>query len=273
MLRAVTFDLWETLIHEDPACEAPRRDYRVREVGRVLREHRIDVSQEALERAHKNVLERMEPFWGASLDLSILEQTKMFIEAAIGSAEGRLAPAALLEASKHYGEAALKCPPKLAEGARAVLTAARAAGLRMALLCNTGRTPGKVLRDILTQFDMKNCFDVLCFSDEARLRKPAAEFFTRALTRLSVRADEAAHVGDQPETDLAGARAAGMRAIYLRLPGKPEAPVGLADHTIAAITELPEVLGKLMASVVPAQTPGGPRTPLTTDLGKETTHL
>jgi len=274
MLRAITFDLWETLIHEGPDCEEPRRDYRVQEVGRVLRDNKLSVETASLVRAHKDVLIKLDPFWGANLDLSILEQTKMFIEGATGSTvDGRLAPAALLEASRHYGEAAMKFPPKPAEGARAVLAACRASGLRMALLCNTGRTPGKVLRDLLQQFDMKAFFDVLCFSDEVRLRKPAVDFFARALQRMNVRPEEAVHVGDQPETDLAGARATGMRTVHVRRAGAPEAEAGMADYVITGIGQLPEVLGKLMTSPSPAPTPGTPKTPRPSDFGRETTHL
>jgi putative hydrolase of the HAD superfamily len=274
MLRAVTFDLWETLIQEDAACEAPRRDYRVREIGRLLRDAKLPVTDEALVAAHREVFVKMEPFWGSNLDISILEQAKMFIECALGGAvDGKLPPALLLESAKHYGEAAMKFPPKQSDGARAVLAATRASGLRLALLCNTGRTPGKVLRDLLAQFEMKAFFDVLCFSDEVRIRKPAAEFFTRALTRLGVRPDESVHVGDMPDTDLVGARAAGMRTVHVRRDGTPAAAAGLADHVIATISQLPEVLGRLMSSPQSAPTPGPPKTPRPSDFGKETTHL
>ena len=70
-------------------------------------------------------------------------------------------------------------------------------------------------------------------SDEVRLRKPAPEFFTRTLSRLGIQPSEAVHLGDRLDSDIAGARAAGMGAIYLQHadspappPGAPPAPPG-----------------------------------------------
>ncbi len=275
MLRAVTFDLWETLILEDPEADAPRRDYRIAEIGRIVRAAGIELEDAALEQAHADVFKKMDPYWSSNLDLSMIEQTKMFLEMAIkGTLDAKLPPASLLEAARHYSEAALRFPPKPVQGAAAVLAAIRANGVRIALLCNTGRTPGKVLRDILNDLEMKQYFDVLCFSDEIRLRKPATEFFTRALSRLGVRGDESMHVGDNPETDLKGARSAGMQTVHVRHPGKPAAALDLVDHTITTISELPAIIGKLLTSgardlhaTPPANTPP----PM--DLGRETRHM
>jgi putative hydrolase of the HAD superfamily len=54
------------------------------------------------------------------------------------------------------------------------------------------------------------------FSDDVGLRKPHPEIFHRTLSALGVAPAEAAHVGDDVNTDVAGARGVGMRAIHLR---------------------------------------------------------
>ena len=243
MLRAVTFDLWETLIHEDPTLEGPRRSHRVREIAAIVAKHGFSPSAEAWEKAHRDVLIKMDAYWSSSLDTSVLEQARFFIELAVGKGiDGKIPGASLLDCAKHYGEAALKHPPQVAEGAKSVLQVARACGLRLGLICNTGRTPGKVLRDLLKQFGMVDCFDSLFFSDEGRLRKPAKDVFLKTLQRLGAEPGGAPHVGDQPDTDLAGARASGMRSIYLKRSGGPDAE---ADYVISNISELPAILGKL----------------------------
>ncbi len=243
MLRAVTFDLWETLIHEDASLEAVRRNHRISEIGAIAAKHGITPTREAWEKAHREVLIKMDAYWSASLDTSVVEQAKFFIELAAGRAvDGKLPGGALLECAKHYGEAALKYPPMAAEGAKAVLQVTHACGLRLGLICNTGRTPGKVLREILKNFGMAELFDAVFFSDEARIRKPAKEVFTKMLQRLGADVGDAIHVGDQPATDLAGARAAGMRCVHLR---RPDSSAADADYTISSINELPTILGKL----------------------------
>jgi putative hydrolase of the HAD superfamily len=63
---------------------------------------------------------------------------------------------------------------------------------------------------------MEPCFDVVIYSDELdgrSARKPAAAPFAAALGALGVVAENAVFVGDRPDKDVAGAVAAGMRAI------------------------------------------------------------
>ena len=60
--------------------------------------------------------------------------------------------------------------------------------------------------------------DTILISDADGISKPQPEIFYRALQRLNANPAHAVFVGDQPEVDMAGARAAGMRAIWRRDP-------------------------------------------------------
>ena len=104
--------------------------------------------------------------------------------------------------------------PDITPGAVEAVRELRARGLRLGLISNTGRTPGRVLRRLLEDADLLPCFDVLVFSDEARVRKPAAAIFRRVLDQTRVDPARAVHVGDDAVSDVAGARGAGMRAIH-----------------------------------------------------------
>jgi putative hydrolase of the HAD superfamily len=72
-----------------------------------------------------------------------------------------------------------------------------------------------MLRLILERLDLAAYLSVLTFSDEVGLRKPHPEIFLRTLSELSVAPADAVHIGDDETTDMAGARAIGMRAIHL----------------------------------------------------------
>jgi putative hydrolase of the HAD superfamily len=72
-----------------------------------------------------------------------------------------------------------------------------------------------MLRLVLERLGLAPYLRALSFSDEVGLRKPHPEIFRRTLTSLGVAAAEAAHIGDDARTDVAGARAFGMRAIHL----------------------------------------------------------
>lgn len=70
-------------------------------------------------------------------------------------------------------------------------------------------------RSKLAALGLADCFDVVVFSDEAgrAFRKPHPAPFRRALTGLGLPAPDVVMIGDRPDKDIAGALAAGMRAV------------------------------------------------------------
>lgn len=83
--------------------------------------------------------------------------------------------------------------------------------LRLAIVSNfDGRLSG-----ICDGLGIAGYFDALVMSGRAGWAKPDPRIFTHALTRLGVGAGEAVHVGDSQREDLAGAQAAGLRAVLV----------------------------------------------------------
>ncbi len=74
--------------------------------------------------------------------------------------------------------------------------------------------------------------------------KPEKSFFRLALEDSNLEAHEVAMVGDDPESDVAGAKHAGLKGVQVRT-GKydAEAETGRADLVLESFAELPEVLG------------------------------
>lgn len=75
-------------------------------------------------------------------------------------------------------------------------------------------------------------------SADAGAAKPDARVFQRGLELAGARADEAVHVGDSLENDVAGARALGIRALLVARDGG--APDGV--EAVSSLTELPALL-------------------------------
>ncbi len=71
--------------------------------------------------------------------------------------------------------------------------------------------------------------------------KPHAEAFAAALGALGVEPGEAVMVGDRPRDDIAGAKAAGMRAVLRPNPFVPAGPVE-PDAVIGSLGELLRVV-------------------------------
>ena len=87
---------------------------------------------------------------------------------------------------------------------------------RIALISDTAMSPGSVLRSVLERHGVAGYFDAMVFSDETGVSKPHPLAFETALSRLGVDVAHAVHIGDIERTDIAGAKAFGMRAILFR---------------------------------------------------------
>jgi len=234
--RAVTFDCWSTLIYErDPATAHALRTAALREAaGRAGVEAAPDAARAALDAAWQ----RHSELWTAGV--------------ASGAAE--MAGWALADLGVQDAEAAAALAPRLAEasrageilaldGAGATLERLAAAGVRRALVCDTGFSPGRVVRELLARAGLLALLEVTVFSDEAGVPKPHPRVFHAALTPLAVAPGEAAHVGDLRRTDVAGARAVGMRSVRLRWHHDDRSPLPDADVVADSHAHLREILG------------------------------
>ncbi len=68
---------------------------------------------------------------------------------------------------------------------------------------------------ILEGLEISSYFNSILISSQVGYAKPAAEIFHEALSRHGLKPDEVLHVGDSPETDIAGAASAGLEAVLL----------------------------------------------------------
>jgi HAD superfamily hydrolase (TIGR01458 family) len=79
--------------------------------------------------------------------------------------------------------------------------------------------------------------------------KPAAGFFTSALSRLQVSAGEAIMIGDDIEADVLGAQRAGITGVLVRtgkfLPEDLERADGSPDHVMDSIADVPDLVTRL----------------------------
>jgi putative hydrolase of the HAD superfamily len=99
---------------------------------------------------------------------------------------------------------------QLAATTHALLETLRGRGLKLALVSNAIDPPDLLHRD-LEELGVAQRLDVAVFSSEVGRRKPDPAIFRRALDALGVPPENALMVGDKLGTDIAGARALGMK--------------------------------------------------------------
>jgi putative hydrolase of the HAD superfamily len=99
--------------------------------------------------------------------------------------------------------------------------------------------------DKLDVSGLRGCFGAVVVSREVGIAKPDPRIFAIALDRLAVSAADSVFVGDTPKTDIVGAHAAGMKAIWLNRDNSPAQDGIVPDATIAALDELPAAIARL----------------------------
>ena len=147
------------------------------------------------------------------------------------------------EVAVAYREATLQPGLRTVPGATEAVRALADRGVRLGIVCDVGLTPSRVLRAELDRLGLLDAFAAWAFSDEVGVYKPDPRIFEHALAGLGVGARVAWHVGDRRDTDVAGARAAGMRAVRLTVEVDDPAPGPSADHVCADYDEVLAVLG------------------------------
>jgi putative hydrolase of the HAD superfamily len=97
------------------------------------------------------------------------------------------------------------------DDARPALDELRNAGLRLVCVSNWDIS----LPEVLERCGLADAFDGVVTSAGAGVKKPDPAIFMAALELAGCGADEAIHVGDTVAEDIAGAEAAGIRALHL----------------------------------------------------------
>jgi FMN phosphatase YigB (HAD superfamily) len=242
-LRAVTFDYWQTLVSER------RGEMRALQIARwetLLAEAGQPRTTEQLSAAFVANWQVFEDRWRTNTGQYGARQTVAFVAEQLGL---DLTDALRVALEEGYLDVGRTAPLHPAPGIASCLASLRAAGMRLGIVCDVGLTPSSVLRERLEGFGLLDAFDAWSFSDETGWFKPAAGAFHPALEGLGVDAADAAHIGDNERTDVAGAKAMGMLAVQYTglfeyaawLP--EQAPGELADHVIDDLEDLPSVLG------------------------------
>ena len=124
-------------------------------------------------------------------------------------------------------------------GARDALDEVRRRGMPMGVVSNTSFRH-EVIRYELDKHGLADHLAFVVASADYAVRKPHPLLFETAAARLGVAPRDIWFVGDRLDTDVAGARAAGMTAVWFRPPGSEE--VGSADLTVASWAELVELI-------------------------------
>ena len=101
---------------------------------------------------------------------------------------------------------------ELREGAKKLLKQAQCLS-KVGLISNFTYAP--VIYSSLRHLGINAFFNAIVVSDEIGWRKPSSKIFQEALNRLQIKATETVFIGDSPNEDIKGAKAAGLTTVFI----------------------------------------------------------
>ena len=244
--RAVTFDLWDTLVHDD--SDEPKRAASGR---RSKREERRHLVWEALNRdeptdrqlvwtAYDAVDAAFNVVWKEQHVTWPVDQRLELVLRGLG----RSHPGGWNDVVESTARMEVETPPDLIDGCRETLEAL-SDQYRLAIVSDAIVTPGTELRRLLATHEIERFFSAFAFSDEVGRSKPHPDMFSTALKGLGVAPDEAVHIGDRDHNDIRGAHAMGMKAVLFTATRDIDAGHTHADAVCGSYRELSRVIGGL----------------------------
>lgn len=224
-IRALTFDLDDTLWDNRPVLKGAEQSL-YEWLGRHYPRIKLRYSPADLQDLRQHILQQ-NPDLGH--DFTALRKTSLCIAAEASGYDHRVvepAFAVFLEARQRVTPYSDVVP---------VLQKLRGAGYCLGSLTNGTAD--------VQRTGLGHLFDFSLTAAAIGMAKPHPRMFEEACRQARVATAELAHIGDEPETDLAGAQNAGVTAIWINRRGLPTAP-GYAHHAeIRSMTELLSMLG------------------------------
>jgi len=218
MIKAITFDLWDTVFINDsdePKREAAGRLSKTLERRQLLKKYldkyepvsleMVTAVYDAVDAAFKKVWYEEHNTWQVSERLELI----------LTGLKRHLPEDELNELVRLHEEMELEFRPDFAPGVHEVLQILHEK-YKLAVISDTIFSPGRTLRKILDGEGLLKYFDVCIFSDELGRSKPEPALFQAACKDLSVTCRELVHIGDREHNDILGPQKLGAQAVLCR---------------------------------------------------------
>jgi putative hydrolase of the HAD superfamily len=209
MLKAVTFDFWNTLYKAAPYARGLRQVF----MAEIFARNHIDLAQEQIDAAEEVARTEWNRVWREEYRTPPAAD---WVRWMLDELLIQLPPEDFGLLADYFDRSLLEAEPgpTLIDGA-AKTVQRLAPRYKLGVISDSGLSTGKTLRHFLQRDGLLSCFTCTTFSDEVGVSKPHRRIFQITLDRLGAQPHEAVHVGDLIHSDIAGAKAIGMVAVRM----------------------------------------------------------
>ena len=246
-LKAVSFDLWDTIIDDD--SDEPKRRaqglrakpqqrrhllYQALNGHRPVTKQQVNAAFDAADAAFQKAWKQDSVTWPVAERLGVALKEL-----------GRDLPAdELAGLAQALGRMEVELPPDAIDGIGDALEEL-SGRYKLCIVSDTIVTPADGLRALLDGYGLKKYFSGFAFSDEVGHSKPHPDMFNSAAHQLGVEVTDMVHIGDRDHNDIKGAQGLGMKAVLFTAKRGVDRETTSADAICERHADLPAIIDRL----------------------------
>ena len=248
-MRAVTLDLWLTLISEPDGSNLSSNRRRLRADGAlaVLAEHGEFCDRARVIEVFDVVSETISADHELGLDMYFYDRIVQTLAMLDEGLPDRVGPQGIERLWEVIDESLDESPPILMPGALEAVQELSRKPVKLGIISNTGNSSCRAYGRMFEAMGIDGFFDVVALSNELAMAKPSPQIFHHTLSALGVEPGHALHVGDNPVADVAGAAAVGMKTAWLTATNRADLTVQ-PDYFAIDISEIPSIVDSWLAA-------------------------
>ncbi len=237
MVKAITFDCWDTLLDDDASRTKKRKEY----FRQIFNENGFPMTEAEIDELF---LKEATLFQNHIVEHRKTQNSEMRVKTIVELAHVDIPASEMGKMADYCDRIAFEYRPPVVTGVKDVLEVLTKS-YKLAVICNTGWHSGGTVRQLLEEYNFTIYFSHLTFSDEAGIAKPHKQIFEYTLDKLNCRTEDAVHIGDSEYSDIVGAKEAKMRAILFTGVNDKYKDDNSADVTISTYDHLLDILEKM----------------------------
>lgn len=247
MIKAVTFDLWDTIVFDD--SDEPKRAAQGLRSKKAERRHLLwqalnaiePISQDQVSLAYDVADAAFNKVWhDQHVTWTIQDRLRVALKGL-----GRELPESVFdEVARKHEVMEVEVWPEAIDGIGAALDDL-SQRYKLCIVSDAIVSPGSCLRQLLAIHGIKDYFGGFAFSDEVGHSKPHRSMFESAAGQLGVAMEEMVHIGDRDHNDVKGPQALGMKAVLFTASRDRDKATTSADAICERHADLPAVIDRL----------------------------
>ena len=249
-IKAITFDLWDTIIDDD--SDEPKR----RKIGLARKqEHRLELLCEAVTKENQISVDQVR-LGSTVIDAAFLECWRNYsitwpyrvrVKILLNGLGLSLSENSLNQLVSAVENMEVDICPDPINGVGDALREL-SFNYKLCIVSDTIITPGSGLRSLLKLHDLSRYFSGYAFSDEVGHSKPHVDMFASAAKQLGCNLNQMIHIGDRDHNDIKGPQALGMKAILFTGKRDDDKETTSADAICERHSDLPMIIRQLTSS-------------------------